>query len=321
MESFLYYCSKKGSFNLFGLRTRSPFYFYRNSDSVFRGKCLTQLNVQARCEMSSLENSSRQEDKSEGDDKLNRKTYKQNQSGAKLPLSPITFRSVALTFVVGSALLAYFMYAKKKKDKELEEQMRKSTGTAQVGGPFTLVDHDGNIVTDVKFRGKFMLIYFGFTHCPDICPTELTKMSKALEILEKANGLGYLIQPIFITVDPLRDTVGQIRSYVKEFHPRLIGLTGTPEQIDSVCKTYRVYHSKTLEAEGEQPNDDYLVDHSIVLYLIDRNGVFVDFFAGNIDEQELAMRLKSRLLANLGPLESRNFQERSLWPWTWSHNK
>jgi len=79
--------------------------------------------------------------------------------------------------------------------------------------------------------------------------------------------------------------------------------------------------SKTLEAEGEQPNDDYLVDHSIVLYLIDRNGVFVDFFAGNIDEQELAMRLKSRLLANLGPVESRTFQERSLWPWTWSHNK
>jgi len=136
-----------------------------------------------------------------------------------------------------------------------------SVGTPAIGGPFKLLNHEGKPVTEKDFLGKWTLLYFGFTHCPDICPDELQKMAAAIDkIKEKAKSD---IVPVFITVDPERDTVEQVRDYVKEFHPDLVGLTGTTDEIRKVARAYRVYYMKT-----EEEGSDYLVDHSIVMYVI-----------------------------------------------------
>src|SRR6476660_5730160 len=121
-----------------------------------------------------------------------------------------------------------------------------TTGTALIGGPFTLVDQNGKTVTDRDFRGKYMLLFFGFTHCPDICPAELQVMSAALDELgSKANE----VIPIFITLDPERDTPFVVSDYVMNFGPRFVGLTGSPEQIAEAAKAYRVVYSK-FQPEG-----------------------------------------------------------------------
>ena len=138
-----------------------------------------------------------------------------------------------------------------------------------VGGPFTLENGSGKTVTDRDFRGKYMLVYFGYTFCPDVCPTTLSAVADALDKLgPKANEL----QPVFITVDPKRDTPAVMRQYTAAFTPRLIGLTGTPEQIANVAKEYRVYYAKHRTGPGP---DDYSMDHSSVLYLMGPNGKFV----------------------------------------------
>lgn len=130
------------------------------------------------------------------------------------------------------------------------------------GGAYELVDHNGQTVTDEKFAGQYKLIYFGFTFCPAICPTELQKISRVMDGLgTQAND----IQPLFITIDPERDTVDVMREYVTLFHPRLIGLTGSRTQIDDVLKTYRVYARQVWE-EGAS---DYTMDHSSYIYLMD----------------------------------------------------
>jgi protein SCO1/2 len=138
-----------------------------------------------------------------------------------------------------------------------------------VGGPFTLEDSAGKQVSDRDFRGKYMLVYFGYTFCPDVCPTTLNEVADALEHLgTKANDL----QPIFITVDPKRDTPAVVKQYTAAFSPKLIGLTGTPEQIAAVAKAYRVYYAEHRTGPG--PND-YSMDHSSILYLMGPDGKFV----------------------------------------------
>lgn len=159
-----------------------------------------------------------------------------------------------------------------------------SSGTALVGGPFTLTDQDGRKVTEKDFLGKYMLVFFGYTYCPDICPTELQVMSAALDSLgAKADA----IQPVFISVDPRRDTPEVLKQYVGNFHPRLMGLTGTPDEIASVAKTYRVFFSR-VENSG---SDTYLVDHSTVMYLMDPQGRFLKHFSYTTDAAALANAL------------------------------
>jgi protein SCO1/2 len=166
-----------------------------------------------------------------------------------------------------------------------------SSGQALVGGPFTLTDQTGKTVTDADFRGKFMLIYFGFTFCPDVCPTELQVISGALQKLgPKADK----VQPIFVTVDPERDTTEVLAKYVKQFDPRLIGLTGTPEQIAAVAKAYRVYYEKVKE-EGATSPDDYTVDHSSVAYLMGPDGKFLTFFPPGVSPDQMAEKIGSYL--------------------------
>src|SRR3984957_12449011 len=138
-----------------------------------------------------------------------------------------------------------------------------------VGGPFSLIDGDGKPVTDQTWRGKYMLVYFGYTYCPDVCPTTLTSVAAALDKLgPKADQ----IQPLFITVDPKRDTPAVVKQYAAAFSPRLIGLTGTPEQIAVAAKEYRVYYAEHRTGPGP---DDYSMDHSSILYLMGPDGKFI----------------------------------------------
>ena len=162
-------------------------------------------------------------------------------------------------------------------------------GTALVGGPFTLTDQAGNQVTEADFEGRFMLIYFGYTYCPDFCPMSLSTMVQALDLLtpEEAEQ----VVPIMITIDPARDTVAQLADYVPLFSPRLVGLTGTEDQVTAAAKAYRVYFNKV---EQDQP-DAYLMDHSTFIYLMGPDGEYRRHFGANAPPEELAEGLRAEL--------------------------
>ena len=158
-------------------------------------------------------------------------------------------------------------------------QDKGATGAASIGGPFTLTDQHGVPVSDDQFRGRFMLVYFGYSFCQDICPTDLATMTTALDQLGDAGGQ---VQPIFVTIDPEHDTVERLAEYAPLFHPRLIALTGTPEEISRVAAQYRVYYEKS----GSGP--DYLMDHSGIIYLMDREGRFLTHFSQGTTPDRIA---------------------------------
>jgi protein SCO1 len=164
-----------------------------------------------------------------------------------------------------------------------------SSGTALVGGPFSLVGTDGKPVTDRDFRGRYMLIFFGFTHCPDICPAELQVIAQALEQLgDKAKN----VVPIFITLDPERDTPEAMGSYVKSFGPNFVGLTGSPEAIAAAAKAYRVSYAKVEDKESAA---NYGVDHSALVYLMDPEGRYVTHFSYGLSADQMAEKLGKSL--------------------------
>ncbi|MCS0500964.1 SCO family protein [Ancylobacter mangrovi] len=164
-----------------------------------------------------------------------------------------------------------------------------STVAAQttIGGPFELVDEDGQKVTQESYLGEPMLVFFGFTHCPDICPTTLFEMSQVFDALgedaRKVNGL-------FITVDPERDTPEVMKSYLGSFHPSIQGLSGTPEQIAAVTKAYRVYYKKVPTQDG-----DYTMDHTAIVYLMGKDGEFIAPFNLKRSPQDAAAELRRYL--------------------------
>lgn len=168
------------------------------------------------------------------------------------------------------------------------------SGEAAIGGPFTLVNQDGETVTEADFHGKAMLIYFGYTFCPDVCPFSLQTMAAALDMLSPEERAQ--IQPVLITVDPERDTVEQLAQYVTSpaFPDGLVGLTGTPEQIADVASAYRIVYQR---AETETAGD-YLMDHSSIVYLMGFEGEFVDIFTHSADPPSMAARLQDFLEEN-----------------------
>jgi cytochrome oxidase Cu insertion factor (SCO1/SenC/PrrC family) len=159
-----------------------------------------------------------------------------------------------------------------------------------IGGPFALIDHTGKPRTDTEFRGKLMLVYFGFTLCPDVCPTDLMAMGQAID---KLGAAGDAVQPLFVTVDPERDTPAHLADYVPSFHPRLIGLTGDAAQIRDAARAYRVYYAKVELGAGAE----YTVDHSGFIYLMDRNGKYLGFFPPGTPADRMAAVLKTHLSA------------------------
>ncbi|MCP1841631.1 cytochrome oxidase Cu insertion factor (SCO1/SenC/PrrC family) [Bradyrhizobium sp. USDA 4524] len=157
-----------------------------------------------------------------------------------------------------------------------------------VGGPFALTDQAGHERTDKEFRGKLMLIYFGFTTCPDICPTDLQAIALALDKLGRDSDQ---VQPIFITVDPERDTAAHLADYVPMFHPRLIGLTGKLDAIRKLADAYKVYFARVpLKDAG-----DYTVDHTAYIYLMDREGNYLGFFPPGTSADRMVEIIRPRL--------------------------
>jgi len=175
-----------------------------------------------------------------------------DQPRRKLPGFAIALAALVVLAVIGAGT-AWFMQG----------------GAPTIGGPFKLVNGEGRPVTDRDFRGHYLLVYFGYTFCPDVCPTTLNQVAEALD---KLGPKGEQVQPLFITVDPKRDTPQVVGQYVAAFTPRLVGLTGTPEEIAKVAREYRVYYAihKTAGAPG-----DYTVDHSSILYLMSPSGAFI----------------------------------------------
>ena len=165
-----------------------------------------------------------------------------------------------------------------------------NTAGADIGGPFTLTDTSGKRVSDKDFRGRYMLIYFGYSFCPDVCPTELQAMGRALDLVGPA---AEKIVPVFITVDPARDKGKELADYVRAFHPRMIGLTGAREDIDAVTKAYRVYYK--LGAPSTPGATDYLVDHTSFVYLVGPDGKLAALFRGNSGAEALAEGIKGAL--------------------------
>jgi cytochrome oxidase Cu insertion factor (SCO1/SenC/PrrC family) len=163
-------------------------------------------------------------------------------------------------------------------------------GGVQVGGPFALVDQTGAPVTDVTYRGHWLLVYFGYTYCPDVCPTELQAVASSLELL---GTLSSKVVPIFITVDPERDTSAHLAEYVKLFDDRLVGLTGTPEQIAAVARAYRVYYAKATPKDSTT----YLMDHSSFLYLMGPDGTLRALIRPGATAQDIADTIKARMAA------------------------
>lgn len=167
------------------------------------------------------------------------------------------------------------------------ERVSRTIGEASIGGPFELVDGSGGPVADADFRGKAMLIYFGFTFCPDVCPTELSAMADALDLLPAE--IADRVQPIFITIDPERDTPAVVGEYAAAFHPRLVGLTGSPEQVKTAARAYRVYYAKQ---EPETPGAPYLMAHSSFVYLMDADGRFARHFSAGTPPADMAAAIE-----------------------------
>jgi protein SCO1 len=163
----------------------------------------------------------------------------------------------------------------------------RSEGVALIGGPFSLTDTKGNHVTDAGFRGKLMLVFFGYTHCPDVCPTELQNVA---DVLGKLGAGAKDLAPIFISVDPARDTPEALSAYLGNFSPQITGLTGTPEEIAAAAKAYRVYFKKADGSPG-----DYTVDHSVFVYLMGRDGKYLTHFMFNTPAATMAATIGKHL--------------------------
>lgn len=188
-------------------------------------------------------------------------------------------------FLVGAVLGAGMMVF----NADTQKSRVVTSGTALVGGPFELVGKDGKTVTDEDFRGRHMLVFFGFTHCPDICPAELQIMASALETLGPE---GENIVPIFITLDPERDTPEAVTAYVENFGPNFVGLTGSPEAIDKAAKAYRVTYKKF---QDETTGDSYSIDHSALVYLMSPDGDYVTHIPYGTPPEKMAATLRRYL--------------------------
>ena len=191
---------------------------------------------------------------------------------------------IAVLLVVGFLAMIGYWISQSPMDKP------PAPPAAAIGGPFTLVDHQGRPVTEDYFKGRLMLVYFGYTFCPDVCPTALTDMGDALGILGAAADK---VTPVFITVDPDRDTPEHMKEYLKFFHPRMIGLTGTPEQTAAALKAYKVHAAKAPFEGGDA--GDYLMDHTSIIYLMGPDGAYKTHFSHGAGAEDMAKGIRKFL--------------------------
>jgi len=206
-----------------------------------------------------------------------------------------TWKSSGITLAVTGVLLAVLVYVREKTRKEEEKQRRMALGKARIGGEWQLLNTSGELEGSKQLKGNWLLIYFGFTHCPDICPDEIEKMIKVVDILDSTSELQHVpIIPVFISVDPERDTVERVKKYCGEFSPKLRGYTGSKEQTDKVTHIFRVYHSQGPRTAAMP--DDYIVDHTVIMYLMDPDGNFHDYYGQNRKADEIANVIRMKVL-------------------------
>ena len=212
--------------------------------------------------------------------------------------TPVTWASMTLAMVVSGGLVLFYNSEKERRQNESSmSSQTKTVGKALIGGPWSLFDSNGKLCTDADFRGHFQFVYFGFTKCPDICPNELVKIGKIFDTLESDPNVQGQVKPIFISIDPRRDTIAQLQEYRQDFHPAFTWLTGAPEQINAVAKAFRVYWSKVDVTTDEDDDDGYSVDHTIVTYLMGPDGQFLDLFTSGVDAKETVERIKKHVSA------------------------
>jgi len=185
------------------------------------------------------------------------------------------FRIIASLILAVVAIGIWSLYLNKEETPSAADNSR-----ALIGGAFELTDHNNQPVTDKDFLGKYMIVYFGYTYCPDVCPMDLQIMADSMRNLP--DDLASKVTPVFVTIDPERDTVDVMAEYVQFFHEDLIGLTGTVEQVDTIKKAYRVYAAKADETP------DYLVDHTAYTYLMDTDGSLLKHFNHGEDPEQMA---------------------------------
>lgn len=205
---------------------------------------------------------------------------------------------LTLAVIAMLAITSVNLFATKENNNSLPTDS--SSGKATIGGNFTLTDTKGKTVSDTDFRGKYMLVFFGFTHCPDVCPTTMATITRTWELLGKdADG----IAPIFITIDPKRDTPEQMASYIQNFDHRIVGLTGTENQIKTAADAYKAFYSEASAKEetdehGKKEHgnhhqaDGYTMEHSAFLYLMGKKGEYITHFPYTISPDDLAKKLK-----------------------------
>lgn len=188
----------------------------------------------------------------------------------------------AVLLLVGGTFLFTQIFAPAR---QLEACTRGSIAGGNIGGPFDLVDHTGQPVTQDDVITGPTLLYFGYTFCPDVCPVDVARNAVAIEILEE--DMGHLVTPVFVTIDPARDTVAELADFVAYQHPRMVGLTGTRAAIDAAAKEYRVFYQKQDTEEAEF----YLMDHSTFSYLMFPELGFVEFFRNDLSPEQMAERI------------------------------
>ncbi|MEA2782294.1 MAG: hypothetical protein QOK29_3838 [Rhodospirillaceae bacterium] len=200
-----------------------------------------------------------------------------------MPKNPIvrSTAAVALLLIVAAALLLYTPWGRALWQGGDEA----GPGAALIGGPFRLTDQNGQLRTDADFRGQYLLVFFGFVNCPDVCPTTLQTLSTALE---KLGPDAAKVTPIFITIDPARDTPGVLKDYAANFTPRLVALSGSPADTAAVAKAYRIYYNKV----GDGP--DYSMDHTGLVYLVGPDGKYRAHFGTEATADDIAKALRQR---------------------------
>jgi protein SCO1/2 len=224
--------------------------------------------------------------------RLQRLLYKTGKEKPEIRLVQIVI-AVMLGLLLAGGVLLWQAGKDKSRVAELQQQagMENSgqpvppTGL-KIGGPFSLTDQNGKAVTDADYRGKYLLVYFGYTYCPDMCPTGLQAIAHVLDALGPDAAK---VQPLFITIDPARDTAEKLKEYDASFHPQIIGLTGSASQIAAVAKEYQVYYAK-----GEQVDEhDYIMDHSSLIYLMNPEGRFITTFSEDANPQNILKALRT----------------------------
>ncbi|XP_012504216.1 PREDICTED: protein SCO2 homolog, mitochondrial isoform X2 [Propithecus coquereli] len=214
-------------------------------------------------------------------------------SGQGQPQGPGLRTRLLVTALFGAGLGGAWLAIRAEKEQRQQQRRTEALRQAAVGqGDFSLLDHQGRARCKADFRGQWVLMYFGFTHCPDICPDELEKLVQVVQQLEAKPGLPP-VQPVFITVDPERDDVAAMARYVQDFHPRLLGLTGSTEQVAQASRSYRVYYS----AGPKDEDQDYIVDHSIAIYLLNPDGLFTDYYGRGRSAEQIVDSVQRHMAA------------------------